>query len=473
MDKLTKLEHLRSASLETKDLIGQVASAAAAAIEELADKKQDVITGKQGQVAGFDAAGNIVAQNSSGSGNGVSYSREETVVGSYNGKPLYSKIVFDNSVQMYSDTLVDVYFDIIEDVDAVVDITLTAKVLHGTNKNLVRWIKFPYVESGMSGYLKTSMSGSNTTQLVWVNLSGANPYRGDWWFKCTALYTKTTDDRYTVTVESSDQASGTVSGAGTYQQGTSVTVTAAPGEGYRFVKWTENGQTVSESTSYTFTVTGDRTLTAVFEEEKTSRLPAGYTEVEYVESTNGQYITTPSGIISSRLVIEVEPTKSFSGTTTQVFFGYCKYTSSVKATYHTGLFRSSAGILGGVGSNDKQLKTLSTDKSLRRMTFEIDSANNRMILDGTATSITISSTSKNLDMAINLLSEYASSTSAVAFAATPAKLYSYKGYDTGGNLTKEYIPCINPSGVAGLYDSVGKQFYPSASSAAFIAGPAV
>ena len=298
MDKLTKLEHLRSASRETKDLIGQVASTAAAAIEELADKKQDVITGKQGQVAGFDAAGNIVAQNSSGSGNGVSYSREETVVGSYNGKPLYSKIVFDNSVQMYSDTLVDVYFDIIEDVDAVVDITLTAKVLHGTNKNLVRWIKFPYVESGMSGYLKTSMSGSNTTQLVWVNLSGANPYRGDWWFKCTALYTKTTDDRYTVTVESSDQASGTVSGAGTYQQGTSVTVTAAPGEGYRFVKWTENGQTVSESTSYTFTVTGDRTLTAVFEESLyvsgvdwwAASLPSsgGWEKVTY---GNGKFVT--------------------------------------------------------------------------------------------------------------------------------------------------------------------------------------
>ena len=41
MDKLPKLEHLRSASRETKNLIGQVASTAAAAIEELADKKQD------------------------------------------------------------------------------------------------------------------------------------------------------------------------------------------------------------------------------------------------------------------------------------------------------------------------------------------------------------------------------------------------------------------------------------------------
>ena len=72
--------------------------------------------------------------------------------------------------------------------------------------------------------------------------------------------------RYTVTLSVDPQGGGTASGGGTYQQGASVTVTAAPGEGYRFVKWTENGQTVSESTSYTFTVTGDRTLTAVFEE---------------------------------------------------------------------------------------------------------------------------------------------------------------------------------------------------------------
>ena len=94
---------------------------------------------------------------------------------------------------------------------------------------------------------------------------------------------------YRVTAGIDPEGSGTASGGGTYQQGASVTVTAAPGEGYSFVKWTENGQTVSESTSYTFTVTGDRTLTAVFEEEKTSRLPAGYTEVEWIqngESTN-------------------------------------------------------------------------------------------------------------------------------------------------------------------------------------------
>lgn len=75
------------------------------------------------------------------------------------------------------------------------------------------------------------------------------------------------DDVYTITVESSDQAGGSASGGGVVSRGMTVTVAAAAAaDRYNFMGWQENGQTVSESASYTFTVTGDRTLTAVFEE---------------------------------------------------------------------------------------------------------------------------------------------------------------------------------------------------------------
>ena len=68
------------------------------------------------------------------------------------------------------------------------------------------------------------------------------------------------DDVYTITVESSDQAGGSASGGGVVSRGMTVTVTveAAAADGYNFMGWQENGQTVSESESYTFTVTGDR-----------------------------------------------------------------------------------------------------------------------------------------------------------------------------------------------------------------------
>lgn len=57
---------------------------------------------------------------------------------------------------------------------------------------------------------------------------------------------------------------GTVSGGGNYEEGTSVTICAKADEGYRFLYWTENGEKISTEDTYSFTATGDRTLTAVF-----------------------------------------------------------------------------------------------------------------------------------------------------------------------------------------------------------------
>ena len=79
----------------------------------------------------------------------------------------------------------------------------------------------------------------------------------------------------TVTAE----AGGTVSGGGTHQyqyqygnKGTvdfTITVTATPNSGCRFVRWAENGETVSTDAAYTFSAAGNRVLTAEF-----AQLPA-------------------------------------------------------------------------------------------------------------------------------------------------------------------------------------------------------
>jgi uncharacterized repeat protein (TIGR02543 family) len=72
---------------------------------------------------------------------------------------------------------------------------------------------------------------------------------------------------YTISVSANPTNGGTVTGGGTYQQGQSCTVTATPASGYTFVRWTENGTQVSTNASYTFTVTGNRTLVAQFQEQ--------------------------------------------------------------------------------------------------------------------------------------------------------------------------------------------------------------
>lgn len=59
--------------------------------------------------------------------------------------------------------------------------------------------------------------------------------------------------------------SGSVSGEGTYNYGSTCTLTATPTTGYDFVKWTKDGAQVSTNTSYSFIVTEAATYVAHFQ----------------------------------------------------------------------------------------------------------------------------------------------------------------------------------------------------------------
>ena len=70
---------------------------------------------------------------------------------------------------------------------------------------------------------------------------------------------------YRLAVSDSPTSYGTVSGAGTFAEGSSVTVTATPTGSHSFVNWTQNTKVVSTSASYTFTMpSANVTLTAHF-----------------------------------------------------------------------------------------------------------------------------------------------------------------------------------------------------------------
>ncbi len=70
---------------------------------------------------------------------------------------------------------------------------------------------------------------------------------------------------YNVTAVANPTNAGTITGTGTYDENTSVTLTAIPNEGYNFINWTENGSVISTNTQYTFTITKDRNVVANFE----------------------------------------------------------------------------------------------------------------------------------------------------------------------------------------------------------------
>ena len=70
--------------------------------------------------------------------------------------------------------------------------------------------------------------------------------------------------QFAVNLSSNPPAGGTTTGAGSYNAGSSVTVTSRANAGYTFVDWTENGIRVSTSSSIQFTLNANRTFVANF-----------------------------------------------------------------------------------------------------------------------------------------------------------------------------------------------------------------
>jgi uncharacterized repeat protein (TIGR02543 family) len=70
--------------------------------------------------------------------------------------------------------------------------------------------------------------------------------------------------QYNVAISSLPLLGGTTTGAGAYNAGTSVTITATPGVGYTFTNWTEGTTVVSALNTYTFPIGANRVLVANF-----------------------------------------------------------------------------------------------------------------------------------------------------------------------------------------------------------------
>lgn len=69
---------------------------------------------------------------------------------------------------------------------------------------------------------------------------------------------------YEIAANANPAEGGTVTGAGTYSHGSECTLNATPATGYNFDGWYEGESKVSAEVTYTFTVTGARSLDAMF-----------------------------------------------------------------------------------------------------------------------------------------------------------------------------------------------------------------
>ena len=75
------------------------------------------------------------------------------------------------------------------------------------------------------------------------------------------------NNEFEITAIANPAEGGTITGAGSYAEGSTCTLTATANTGYNFINWTKNGTVVSTEQSYSFTVTEDASYVANFEAE--------------------------------------------------------------------------------------------------------------------------------------------------------------------------------------------------------------
>ena len=144
----------------------------------------------------------------------------------------------------------------------------------------------------------TAMPGTGYRFLQWNDGNTDNPRT----VVVTADSTFTAGFRtvYTVTVLSNNEAYGSVSGGGTYDEGSEVVVTAIPNQGYRFLSWndgnTENPRTIIVTSDSTFVANFEQiplyTITVLSNNEAYGSVSGGGT---YEEGTDVIIMAMPNG----------------------------------------------------------------------------------------------------------------------------------------------------------------------------------
>ena len=200
------------------------------------------------------------------------------------------------------------------------------------------------------------------------------------------------------------------------------------------------------------------------------KLPEGYTELEYIQSAKSQYIKT--GVcVNPQYTVYVEYMITTNATVWDTIFGtrngnYARFTARYANTAagQLGIHRSTSKTSSYENFND----SVATKDKVKSSFHSVRLAKNKYYFDGVLRKTFTASTSlTKYDYELYL------------FANNNAGTVGDQGYfririctiqDENDQWVRYFIPCKNPSGVAGMYDIITDKFYGSNSTTAFVAG---
>ena len=200
-------------------------------------------------------------------------------------------------------------------------------------------------------------------------------------------------------------------------------------------------------------------------------LPAGYTELEYIESTGTQYIDTgvvQTDTVGIKIVIDDTSKASPQAGVAAYFIG--TQTSGSYMGYFTR--NNSAGWAAVWAWNGENV--LGYNIQSTRSTVYINYKNDRRYVynNGTRDYIGVSSlpTLGSGGNSLYLFAIHMRSNVPAYYGA--GKIYSVE-LTEGTEVVRNFVPAKNSSGVVGMYDTVSGNFFTNAGTGEFIAGPEV
>lgn len=212
--------------------------------------------------------------------------------------------------------------------------------------------------------------------------------------------------------------------------------------------------------SYGYTVKHEKVKVPHQPQKGTSRLPVGYTELEYIESTGTQYMKT--GVFhnantcpSLRMVLDAELIDS----------GAIIGTAAYQSFY--------VGTLGGYiyySTHYADVSTALAYQNNTRLKYDLNNELKTFSVYSNDTSVLSVSTNVGVPTGNRELYLFGYNTSDSGTAnPSKAKIYACQFYQNG-TLVRDFIPCKNPSNAVGLYDIANGVFYGNAGTGAFTAG---
>lgn len=191
-----------------------------------------------------------------------------------------------------------------------------------------------------------------------------------------------------------------------------------------------------------------------------SRLPIGYTELAYIESTGTQYIDTayrPS--TDTRLVMDISDLSVIDS----VLAGSRDEVKETASSAYTVILKPSGGV------SYLRSDYFGSTASIAPTNYSVRTTIDKDRTSFTAYDLNVSNAEASYKRSQYSIYLFALNNVGAVWHFSKYRLYSCQIYNNG-SLIRDFIPCKNEKGQIGLYDTIDQTFYQNLGTGEFIAG---